>query len=178
MTTDALVNLFIEHNKPTESPPGNTESQREQHFTASSPHPVPNVSVPFHQSPRTAVPSVSDRIEQPTIGRETDFHDAEVPVVDRCMDLDLFSPPPQSPLAATECAFCGTAGTPRTCGALVAVQLGDQNVAVHHACALWAPQVYQPQASFFLFKHCSPLLPLHNCFPNLILYDSLCIGLR
>jgi hypothetical protein len=69
------------------------------------------------------------------------------------VDLDIFSPPPPSPVAAvavdTDCAFCGTAGTPNTCGALVAVRLGDQQVAVHHACALWAPQVYQPQVRFF-----------------------------
>jgi len=148
MTPDALVNLFVRHNKPTDSPPTNTESQREQHFTASSPNPIPNVSVPFHQSPTTGPPEALDRVEQPPTGLETDFKDAEVPVVDRCVDLDVLSPPPQSPLAPTDCAFCGTAGTPHTCGALVAVRLGDQNVAVHHACALWAPQVYQPQARF------------------------------
>ncbi|KAG7675271.1 hypothetical protein KSW81_002772 [Nannochloris sp. 'desiccata'] len=132
MTVDALVNLFIEHNKTTESPPTNTESQREQHFTASSPHPIPNVSVPFHPSPTTALPTALDSEEKPSIRLETDFQDAEVPVVDRWVDLDAFSPPPQSPLAVAEfaeCAFCGTVGTPRTCGALVAVQLGDQNVA-------------------------------------------------
>jgi hypothetical protein len=147
MTVDALVNLFIQRDKTTESPQNNTESQREQHFTASSPHPIPNVSVPFHQSPTTALPAAGDSIEQPARKLETEFQAADVPVVDRCVDLDVFSPPPPSPVAAVDadCAFCGTAGTPHTCGALVAVKLGDKSAAVHHACALWAPQVYQPQ---------------------------------
>jgi PHD-like zinc-binding domain len=155
MTVDALVNLFIQHDKTIDSPLSNLqtelESQREQHFTASSPHPLPNVSVRLHQSPTTALVEDTDAIDQPVRRLETEFQGVEAPVVDRCVDLDILSPPPPSPLLPVvdaDCAFCGTAGTPHTCGALVAVRLGDQKAAVHHACALWAPQVYQPQVSY------------------------------
>jgi len=46
-----------------------------------------------------------------------------------------------------ECAFCRYLGTPRTCGPLNQVILGGEGAMVHHACALWAADVYQTEVS-------------------------------
>lgn len=54
-------------------------------------------------------------------------------------------PAPTAPLPVQECAFCGSIGTPRTCGSLTPVTLGSRQALVHHACALWAADVYQPE---------------------------------
>ena len=43
------------------------------------------------------------------------------------------------------CALCRGLGTPTTCGSLVPVCINGQEAAVHHACAVWAPQVYESE---------------------------------
>jgi hypothetical protein len=60
--------------------------------------------------------------------------------------------------AGNTCVLCGELGSPTTCGPLVPVSLAGEEVSVHHACALWAPQVYQDEVQprgDGCHKHCS-----------------------
>lgn len=43
------------------------------------------------------------------------------------------------------CLLCRGIGTPSTCGSLVPVRVNGEEGAVHHACAVWAPQVYESE---------------------------------
>ncbi|KAL4425853.1 hypothetical protein ABPG75_009869 [Micractinium tetrahymenae] len=50
-------------------------------------------------------------------------------------------------LAPPSCCLCGGMGSEAACGALRPVTLDDQPAAVHHLCALWAPNCYMSQGS-------------------------------
>lgn len=148
MTVDAVVNLFIQHAKNTENTlttsQNEPDSQRQDHSS-----PVPN-PLPLGPPPNITT-SIHEEVAEPDYFENT-HSSAQVarPAEERCVDLDVLSPPPLPSATLSEhgdCAFCGTIGTPRTCGILVGVRLGERDAAVHHACALWAPQIYQPQAS-------------------------------
>ena len=152
MTVDAVVNVFIKHDKTESSPRAalqiEPEGQRQLH--------VQHVALPLKTTPKPEQQHQLTDDAEPPLPHHQIINRAASPAEERqCVDLDVFSPPPPpaaaaAPLAAflhADCVFCGSSGTPRTCGTLVGVKLGEQRTAVHHACALWAPQVYQPQAS-------------------------------
>ena len=47
------------------------------------------------------------------------------------------------------CVFCGQVGNSGTCGSLVTIQIAGEETNFHHACALWAPDVYQKEVCLF-----------------------------
>lgn len=48
-------------------------------------------------------------------------------------------------LAPPSCCLCGGVSNEAACGVLRPVTLDDQPAAVHHLCALWAPNCYMSQ---------------------------------
>ena len=147
MTVDAVVNLFIQHAKNAQSPLTSLQNEPDSQRQDNSSH-APN-PLPLADDNNPPIPTQEHIADQSTSQNDHDCAHLASPAEKLLVDLDVLSPPPLPSTALSEhaeCALCGTMGTPRTCGTLVGVRLGDRDAAVHHACALWAPQVYQPQA--------------------------------
>ena len=144
MTVDAVATLSI---TPYTALGGeraakrsDADSQRDAHAQLDPARVAPSGDAPLPQfASQFAAPYPLHTIDEVSADEYVDvgqYHHQPPPAA--------FAPPAAHP-AACACAFCGTLGTPRSCGGLSAVTLDSRPAAVHHACALWAPQVYQPE---------------------------------
>lgn len=69
---------------------------------------------------------------------------------DELLKSSEYRRPRSSSTTKSGCVFCGYLGTTATCGDLITISLAGEDTTFHHACALWAPDVYQKEVRLLI----------------------------